>query len=116
MGKLFKSLIIISIIFFLSTQVAIAQSYQNTAGEKVATGITNMVTGFVEIPKNIVLNSEKNGVPYGMTVGVISGVMHAVGRTVVGAFDVITFMIPTGPSVYPYYVWENFSRETTYGN
>ncbi|MDP1557998.1 MAG: exosortase system-associated protein, TIGR04073 family [Nitrosomonas sp.] len=116
MEKLFKSLIIVSILFFLSTQTALAQSYQNTAGEKVATGIANMVTGFIELPKNIILDSEKEGIPYGLTVGVISGVMHTVGRTVVGAFDVITFMIPTGPSVYPHYVWENFSRETTYGN
>lgn len=52
-----------------------------------------------------------------MTIGVVTGVVHTIGRTVVGLLDVVTFMIPTGPSsVQPQYVWNDFSRETTYGS
>lgn len=116
MKNIFKLLMVVSVLFFLSSQIAAAQSYQNIAGEKLVSGIANVATGVVELPKNIVLTSKNKGIPYGMTVGVFTGIGHTIGRTVVGLLDVVTFMIPTGPSsVQPQYVWENFSRETTYG-
>lgn len=116
MKKIFKLLMIASTLFLLSSQVVYAQSYQNIMGEKFVSGIANVATGVVELPKNIVLTSQEKGIHYGMTIGVVSGVAHTIGRTVVGLMDVITFMIPTGPSsVQPQYVWNNFSRETTYG-
>ena len=31
------------------------------------------------------------------------------------ALDVVTFLIPTPPTVRPKYIWENFDKETTYG-
>jgi len=114
--KIFKLLMIASTLFLLSSQVVYAQSYQNIMGEKFVSGIANAATGVVELPKNIVLTSQEKGIHYGLTVGVVAGVAHTIGRTVVGLMDVITFMIPTGPSsVQPQYVWNNFSRETTYG-
>ena len=107
---------IASTLFLLSSQVVYAQSYQNIMGEKFVSGIANAATGVVELPKNIVLTSQEKGIHYGLTVGIVAGVAHTIGRTVVGLMDVITFMIPTGPSsVQPQYVWNDFSRETTYG-
>ncbi len=114
--KTFKLLMITSTLFLLSSQLVYAQSYQNIMGEKFVSGIANAATGVIELPKNIVLTSQEKGIHYGVTVGLISGVAHTIGRTVVGVMDVVTFMIPTGPSsVQPQYVWNNFSRETTYG-
>ena len=114
--KIFKFLIVASTLFLLSSQIVHAQSYQNIMGEKFVSGIANVATGVVELPKNIVLTSQEKGIHYGMTIGLVSGVAHTVGRTVIGLMDVITFMIPTGPSsVQPQYVWNDFSRETTYG-
>ena len=116
MNNIFKLLMIAAALFFFTAQTAHAQSYQNIMGEKFVSGIANVATGVVELPKNIVLTSQEKGIPYGMTIGVVSGVAHTIGRTVVGLMDVITFMIPTGPSsVQPQYVWNSFSRETTYG-
>lgn len=115
--KIFKLLMIASFLFFLSAQSVHAQSYQNITGEKFVSGIANVATGVVELPKNIVITTQNKGIPYGMTIGVVTGVVHTIGRTVVGLLDVVTFMIPTGPSsVQPQYVWNDFSRETTYGS
>lgn len=114
--KIFKLLISASALLLLSSQVVYAQSYQNIMGEKFVSGIANVATGVVELPKNIVLTSQDKGIHYGMTIGLVSGVAHTIGRTIVGLMDVVTFMVPTGPSsVQPQYVWNDFSRETTYG-
>lgn len=115
MKKLFKSLLVVSILFFFSSQVAMAQSYPYASGEKFVGGLTNVVTGFVELPKNMINATEERGLPYGMTVGFATGIMHTVGRTLVGALDLVTFMIPTGSSVTPLYIWNNFYSETAYG-
>jgi len=115
MKKLFKSLLVVSVLFFFSSQVAMAQSYPYASGEKFVGGITNVVTGFVELPKNMINATEERGLPYGMTVGFATGIMHTVGRTLVGALDLVTFMIPTGSSVAPLYIWNNFHSETVYG-
>jgi putative exosortase-associated protein (TIGR04073 family) len=115
MKKLFKSLLVVAVLFFLSSQSAMAQSYMYSSGEKFVGGLTNVVTGVVELPKNLINSTEERGLPYGMTVGLATGIMHTVGRTVVGALDLVTFMIPIGSSVSPVYIWNDFHYETTYG-
>ncbi|WP_028461946.1 exosortase system-associated protein, TIGR04073 family [Nitrosomonas cryotolerans] len=98
------------------THTTMTESYVTTAGEKLVSGLANVVTGFVELPKNIIITIRQEGVPYGVTIGFVTGIMHTVGRTGVGALDIATFLIPTKPSVQPPYIWKDFSRETTYGN
>lgn len=115
-------------LFFFSSQAVMAQGYSTMgsggrtgqsyiamSGEKLATGVVNIATGIVELPKTVILTSQRDGTPYGLTVGLITGIMHSVGRTVFGALDVVTFLIPTPPTVRPKYIWENFDKETTYG-
>ena len=46
--------------------------------------------------------------------GFFTGLFHSVGRSVIGALDIATFLIPTTPIVNPPYIWDNFDRETTY--
>lgn len=92
------------------------QSYPAAAGEKLANGVANAATGFVELPKNVILTSQQDGVAYGLTVGFLTGILHAVGRTVIGALDAVTFLIPTQPAVNPHYIWQDFNRETSYGS
>ncbi|BBL34651.1 hypothetical protein Nstercoris_00890 [Nitrosomonas stercoris] len=91
-----------------------AQSYPAVTSGKLVSGVANAATGFVELPKNIRLSSQQHGVAYGLTIGVLTGVLHTVGRTVVGALDVATFLIPTQPTVRAPYVWQDFDKETTY--
>lgn len=96
-------------------QRGMVQSYPAAASEKLVNGITNVATGFVELPKTIILTSQRDGPAYGLTIGLVTGIMQTIGRTVFGALDAVTFFIPTQSTVYPPYVWQNFDKETTYG-
>lgn len=119
--------LLLATLFCLSSQTVMAQdyttmsgrtmgqSYPTMAGEKLMNGIVNAATGWVELPKTIILTSQKDGAPYGLTVGLLTGLIHTVGRTVFGALDAATFFIPTQPTVRPPYIWQDFDRETTYG-
>lgn len=78
------------------------------------TGFANALTGWIELPKNVVLTGKKEGPIYGATIGLAMGVMHTVGRSLVGVLDAATFFIPTKPSVTPHFIWQDFSRETSY--
>lgn len=95
-------------------QTASTDSYFSSASEKLVSGAANAVTGWMELPKNIILTSQKEGPIYGATIGLGMGVMHSVGRSLVGVLDAATFFIPTKPSVNPPYVWQDFSRESSY--
>ena len=56
------------------------------------------------------------GVGMGITVGLVKGIMHTVGRTVVGVVELVTFFIPSKDFIEPRYVWEPFEKDTTYGS
>lgn len=99
----------------VAQQYRTANSYPAAAGEKLVSGVANVATGFVELPKTIMLSTRQDGAAYGLTVGLVTGVMHTIGRTVFGALDAVTFLIPTEPVVRPLYIWRNFDKETTYG-
>ncbi|TFH11958.1 MAG: exosortase system-associated protein, TIGR04073 family [Nitrosomonadales bacterium] len=117
MKKMFKSLLIISVLFFSLPYVAMAHEgdeYPTKVGEKLGNGVANIVTGFVEIPKTMILTSHRDGVAYGITNGFFVGLVHAVGRTLSGVFDVVTFVVPTTPLVRSDYIWNDFDKETTY--
>lgn len=120
MKTIFKSLLILSVLFFFSPYVALADDgstagdYPRNVGEKLANGVANIVTGFVEIPKTMIVTSRNDGIAYGMTNGFFVGLVHTVGRTVSGAIDVATFVIPTTPLVEADYIWQDFDKETTY--
>ncbi len=96
-------------------QREITQSYPVAASEKLVNGIVNVATGVIELPKNVILTSQRDGAAYGMIIGLVTGIMHTIGRTVFGALDAVTFFIPTQPTVRPPYIWQDFGRETTYG-
>ena len=81
---------------------------------KVSHGFMNAATGIIEIPKNIVNISQDENILVGITWGTIRGVFHTVGRTVVGAAELITAPIPTDDYISPPYVWDRFSEDTRY--
>ena len=109
-----KSMLIASILCFFLPNTAMAHGYPTKIGEKLGNGVANIVTGFVEIPKTMIVTSHNDGMAYGMTNGFFVGIVHAVGRTLSGAFDVATFLVPTTPLVRADYIWNDFDKETTY--
>lgn len=92
-----------------------APTYGEQFAEKAGTGFTNLLTGWIEIPKNVINVTNESNILWGLTGGVIKGTLHTVARTAAGAFDFITSPIPTKPLVRPAFVWENFTVDTTYG-
>ena len=114
MKKMFKTLLILSALFFATPYAAMAESYPAKVGEKLGTGIVNVVTGVAEIPKNIMVSSRTHDPAYAATAGFMTGIVHMLGRTLCGTVDLVTFMIPTKPLVNPDFIWKNFDRETSY--
>lgn len=103
-------------IFMLSAAPVMAEdSYGTQVVQKFGRGLGNAVTGVVEIPKNIVNESKSTNVALGLTWGLVKGVAHTVGRTVVGVLDLAFFFVPTQEYVHPTYAWDPFENDTTYG-
>jgi len=94
---------------------AFAGDYASDSSAKFARGLANTTTGWGEIPKNIANESHERNAFVGATYGTVKGTAHTLGRTAVGAFDLVTFFVPSGEYVHSTYVWENTGRETTYG-
>lgn len=93
-----------------------SRGYTGTAAEKFGTGVTNVATGWVEIPKTMYVSSMQDGLPSGLTLGVFKGVANTLGRSFMGLADMMTFMIPTKPMVTPSVIWRDFDVETSYNS
>lgn len=91
------------------------ETYGETFGRKLATGLANITTSSLEIPKNIILINNQSNVIYGFIGGTFKGLLNMGGRIGVGVLDLVSAPIPTQPIVHPLYVWDNFNAETTYG-
>lgn len=114
MKKTIQLALFLTIFSFFSTQAIAKDDYFQDSADKFASGIVNATTGWIELPKNIVLVSQADGPLYGISLGIGKGIMHSVGRSLVGIANAATFFIPTKPSMSPLYVWDDFSKETTY--
>ena len=114
MKKIFQSLLVFSVLFFALPYAAMADSYPENAASKLGNGAANAVSGLVEIPKNVMIGSREEGLLYGVTFGLVAGILHTVGRTIYGVLDIATFMIPTQPLVEPNYIWNDFDKMTIF--
>ncbi len=92
-----------------------AEVYFSRAGMKILSGVANVATGWVELPKNIILWGQKdNNKLVGYTDGVLRGIVHTASRTGSGALDLATFWLPTFPTPTPQFIWDDFSQESDY--
>lgn len=91
-------------------------SYGSEIGAKALNGFTNLLTGPLEIPKNIINTTNQSNVFYGIIGGLFKGIVHTAGRLAVGLTDLVTFQLPTKPIAQPLYVWDDFYVDTTYGD
>ena len=82
---------------------------------KAGRGITNVLTGWIELPKQIHLGSQKANPITGLAWGLVKGAGLAVLRIGVGLYEAVTFPIPYYPKAFasPYpgmeladYAWE----------
>lgn len=114
MNKSIKILVMLFVAVWFTPNLALADQYPDKVMDKLGNGLANAATGVVEIPKTITIVGNRDGVVHGMTVGFLTGIANAVGRSLSGAFDIATFLIPTTPFVKPNYVWDDYNRETTF--
>ena len=111
---LFIACALSSALLSASPAYAEEQDYLSGFTSKFSQGLFNTTTGFIELPKNVVNISQDENIFVGLTWGVVRGVLHSVGRTVVGAAELITSPIPTDDYISPPYVWDRFSEDTRY--
>ena len=109
---------------FLISSIAMAEiettesSQFDKSRTKLISGLANIATGWMEFPKNInIVGQQENTPASGMAafgLGVLQGGWFTINRTGCGAFDLLTFMFPTKPSVDPVFVWDDFLRESKF--
>lgn len=86
-------------------------AHAQTAGEKFGRGLAEMTCGFLELPGNVVEQTEKRGA-VGVPIGIAYGVGMLVTRELVGVYEFLTapFPVPDGyrPILTPEYPWDYF--------
>lgn len=77
--------------------------FEAEGAAKLTRGATNVLFGWMEIFKTPIRMSEdsRSNAVKGVLLGVPYGVLRFVGRTVVGAYEVVTFYIPQEPIFSP---------------
>src|SRR5512135_343228 len=84
-----------------------------TAPRKVGRGLAAMTTAFLEVPGNMVAETNHRGPAEGIPVGFAIGLGMIVPRILVGVYEFITapFPLPAGykPILQPEFPWDYFS-------
>lgn len=101
---------------------AFADQQAETVVEKMAIkftrGMTNTLTGIVELPKQSILTVRDMGAQ-GYAVGPVKGLGMTLYRTFIGITETVFFMVPQpgyyDPTIDPPYVWQGWEprRDTS---
>ena len=83
-----------------------------TAADKVLRGFAGMTTAFLEVPGNMVRESERRGAAVGIPLGFAKGLGMIVPRVLVGVWEFVTAPIPVPagyqPMLEPEFPWGYF--------
>ena len=79
---------------FLLALIFVLPVWAQGAGEKLAGGIEDTATGWVEVPREMADTTEDSNIIAGATIGTVKGAGEAVVKTTKGVVDVATFYIP----------------------
>lgn len=94
---------------FRNVDTASPQDIVDGMATKGVRGAANIVTGWVEFPKQIYLTGERDGWLRGAVIGPLKGIGMTVVRTASGAGELLTFFIAYpgffDPWFEPRYVW-----------
>ena len=103
--------LIIAVVMVMVLAVATA-SYAQDPAKKLGRGLANILTGWIELPKNIYDTSVEDNPLAGLTIGLAKGIGMTIVRTGAGIYEVVTFPFPIpedyGPVLEPEFV---FSEE-----
>jgi putative exosortase-associated protein (TIGR04073 family) len=103
--RLSLALMVILVMLALATP-----GYAQDATKKLGRGLVNILTGWVELPKNIYETSVESNPLAGLTIGLAKGLGMTVVRTGAGIYETVTFPFPLPqeykPILEPEYVLE----------
>jgi putative exosortase-associated protein (TIGR04073 family) len=102
--------IVLAGIVMLSPSVLHAQS----VGDKFGRGIAGMTTGILELPGNMIQESDRRGPAVGIPLGLAKGLAMVVARELVGVYEFLTAPLPVPPGyapiLRPTYPWDYFKN------
>ena len=103
-----KKGLIIAIVMVMVLALATA-SYAQDPAKKLGRGLANILTGWIELPKNIYDTSVEDNPLAGLTIGLAKGIGMTIVRTGAGIYEVVTFPFPIpedyGPVLEPEFVF-----------
>ena len=100
--------LIIAVVMVMVLAVA-TSSYAQDPAKKLGRGLANVLTGWIELPKNIYDTSVEDNPLAGLTIGLAKGAGMTIVRTGAGIYEVVTFPFPIpedyGPVLEPEFVF-----------
>ena len=82
--------------------------YGPKVGQKTLRALANISLGIIEIPKNIIIVTNRTNLIYGLTGGTGLGILNTAGRISVGLLDLLTFPLATKSITQPIYPWDSY--------
>ena len=70
------------------------QCYAQSPMKKLGRGLANILTGWIELPKNMYDTSGEENMLSGITMGMAKGIGMTIVRTGAGVYETITFPLP----------------------
>lgn len=103
-----KKGLVIALVMVMVLGVA-TLSYAQDPAKKLGRGLANILTGWIELPKNIYDTSVEDNPLAGLTIGLAKGIGMTIVRTGAGIYEVVTFPFPIpedyGPVLEPEFVF-----------
>lgn len=95
---------------YARAQAVVTQDLGYQVSEKFIRGVVNLLTGWVEVPRQIYEVGTNEGWVRGVLRGPFDGIGMFFARTVAGAVEMATFPVPLPtykPMLTPVYAWES---------
>lgn len=91
--RIVTAVVTVAVLFAALPAFAAAPGYFEGSATKLARGVVNSATGWLELPKQTVIGGQENGAS-GVVTGFVKGLGMTLGRTVAGGYETGTFWAP----------------------
>ncbi|MCM8795030.1 MAG: exosortase system-associated protein, TIGR04073 family [Candidatus Omnitrophica bacterium] len=85
---------LIAVVLWVVLTVSPVEAAEDNPIRKLTRGLTNIVTGWTEVPIQVARVTETDGSVAGSTIGLVKGFFFGIGRTGVGLLETVTFPLP----------------------
>jgi len=92
MKSLLKGVVVLIVALMILNMASVG--YAQSMGDKLNRGLTNIFTGWFEIPKNMSTAISKHNFASAFFIGLPKGCLMTIVRTGIGVYDTVTFAIP----------------------